>query len=102
MSALSTYVAPNPLDLYELLHDYCVEELGEIFIYLPMPHEESEVWACFETIRILGAIKGGPWTIHIDSVRPMVRRNRPRLFVGNPIQFKVYRLNREKLRTLFE
>jgi len=96
-------VSGNPVGLVEIMSTYCVDELGSMYFYLPTPRTSSEqnAWAWLEALRIVGAVQAGPYRLSVSSRPDHLRATHPKLFAGNPVQFEVYRINRERIPKLF-
>ena len=94
--------APNGFDLINLLDRFAVEELGGLFLYVPIPEPEGRArlqpWIVLLQARKV--IKNAPWVVYPDGIRAKVRANYPHLFVGEPARFYIYRLDREALEKL--
>ena len=96
-------VSDNPMGLVDTIREYCVEELGSLFLYLPTPKRDMdrEAWAWFEGMQIVGAVRSGPYRLRTDTRPDWMRRSNPVLFIDDPDIFLVYRIDRDRLSALF-
>ena len=97
-------ISQSPLGLVEILRDYGVEELGGLFIYLPLPRNpaDQEAWAWLETARLAGAVRSGPWRIEAQRAPFWLRATHPKLFAEGALLFEAYRLDSDRLAELID
>jgi len=96
-------LSDNPMGLIDTIREYCVEELDSLFFYLPMPKRDMDrqAWAWFEGMRMVGAVRAGPYHLRVEGRPDWMRTSNPILFVDDPSRFLVYRIDRERLSALF-
>ena len=96
-------VSDNPIGLVEFLRDFGIEEMENLYAYVPHPPTSPvhhEAWAWLETVRMFDGVVSGPWRVEVDRGPFWLRKTHPKLFVGDPVFFDVYRLDRQRLTKL--
>lgn len=103
MNALGN-ISHCPMGLVDVLRSHCVDELGSIYLYLPNPRTCSaqSAWAWLEAMRIVGAVRSGPYRIQADTRSERMKITHPDLYKDNPNNFEVYRIDRDRLTKLFD
>ena len=94
----------DPMGFVEILRNYCVEELGSVYFYLPSPMSDAdqEAWAWLEAMRMVRAVRAGPYRLQLSDKLLYLQRTHPILFSSNPTHFDVYRLDRDRFPTLLD
>lgn len=95
-------ITQEPIGLVEVIRDYGVEELGGLFVYLPLPHNSADqaAWAWVETAHLAGVIRSGPWRVDASRISKWIQVLHPKLVMNNPLFFQVFRLDRDRLTAL--
>jgi len=88
----------------EVLRNYCVEELGSIYLYLPVQSSavDQEGWAWLQALRLVDAVRAGPYRLSAEDRVLHLKDSHPLLFAKNPECFDVYRLDRSRFPKLLD
>ena len=89
--------------LLQVLRDYGVDELGGLYLYLPVPErpEDHEARTWFRVLRAKEMVVSGPWRVDADRTPPWLRKTHPRLWSDKVGYYDVYRLRKDVISSLF-
>ena len=89
----------DPAPLIQVLRDYGVEELGALYLYMPVPErsEDREARAWLRVMKAKQLVISGPWRLEACRAPPWLRKSHPRICSGDIIFYNVYRLKKDPL-----
>ncbi len=92
----------DPVPLMKVLREYGVEELGALYLYLPVPErpDDREARAWLRVLMARRLVISGPWRIDASRAPPWLKKTHPGISSEDVALYEIYRLKRDRLATL--